>query len=180
MARARKASDDAYNARRRYKRQAERLKREAAKQGGVVGTRLEKQADRLIAKARRTYQGADTPYRQERLIRESELQLVSKRGEIDDSARREAEAKEIMKTVAGRRIYAATTDVWEDSGYEDRDVPIVAFFNADDLMQVIEIFERLFGSDLYKEPASEDYPSDSVTLNMMLELARYKNNGQEV
>ena len=178
MARKRKTSDDVYNARRRLKRQAARLLKSAKDQGGIMASRLRKQAERLLDMAKRTYKGADTPSRQKKLVEESEQQLVSRRKGLDEKKNREAEAKEIMKTVAGRRIYAATTDIWEDSEYSDRDIPIIAFFGAQDMLEVIEIFEREFGQDLYKEPESEDYPSDSTTLKMILEVSRIKNTGR--
>lgn len=57
MARAKRASDDVYNARRRYRRQAERYQKQAQQSTGIKKARYEAQARNAIMNAIRTYQG---------------------------------------------------------------------------------------------------------------------------
>lgn len=55
MARARKAGDDTYNARRRYVRAAERKLKQAMKETGAIAERLKFQARENLEKAMKTY-----------------------------------------------------------------------------------------------------------------------------
>jgi hypothetical protein len=69
----------------------------------------------------------------------------------DEQVRREQEAKSIMSSEAGHRIYAGTIDVWQDSDYPSREDALMAHFGVDTLMDVIELFEEELGEDLYAE-----------------------------
>ena len=82
-----------------------------------------------------------------RLKERSERSLYSR----DEQVRREQEAKSIMSSEAGHRIYAGTIDVWQDSDYPSREDALMAHFGVDSLMDVIELFEEELGEDLYAE-----------------------------
>lgn len=154
MARKRKPSDDVYNARRRMKRQAERYRKQAASTSPGKAARLQQQAKYLESQAQRLYKGADTPARQKKLIAESYSTLEGLKK--DKAKRRDIEAREIMKTNAGKRIYAATTSIWEDSDYPTREQALIEYFGVDDLMGVIELFEEKLGGALYEDMESRD------------------------
>ena len=82
MARAHRASDDAYNARRRYKRQAERMRRKAERsESSIESARLNAYSDVLEDYAARTYAGRSSEGSQNYLEAESFKQLS---GAFDD------------------------------------------------------------------------------------------------
>jgi len=85
-----------------------------------------------------------------KLIEESEERATVKG--MSEKERRTFEAREILKTQAGHRIYGAFVDQWKDS--EDREAALMAYFGADDLMEVIEIIEQA-GLGLYDDIESE-------------------------
>ena len=176
MARARKKGDDLYNARRRLKRRAQRLEKAAATESdAAVKARLEAETSSLYEEAAAGYivdrdrqrfvnskglQGykvtADQWSAQKRqaYISESKRQLEGSMQ--NDDQRRYRTAKTLMKSPVGRRIYAATVDVWRDYEYSDRDSAIMDFFGVDSMADVIDMFEEELGEDLYEELDSEE------------------------
>lgn len=167
MARAKRASDEAYNARRRLKRQAERYKKQAAASSPGKASRLEQQAKYLECQASRLYKGADTAKNQMRIRAQSYSALQKNRKDV--GKRRDIEAAEIMKTNVGAKIYGATVSIWQDSKYTDRNVALMEYFGVTDMMGVIEAFEREFGEDLYKDDDSPLYrPSEMLALRAIL------------
>lgn len=167
MARAKRASDEAYNARRRLKRQAERYKKQAATASASKASRLQQQAKYLESQASRLYQGKDTAKNQARIQAQSYSALQGTRK--DTQKRRDIEAAEIMKTNVGAKIYGATVSIWQDSPYTDRNKALIEHFGVTDMMGVIELFEREFGEDLYKDDDSPLYrPSEMLALRAIL------------
>ena len=171
--RARKAGDAAYNARRRYARQAERYAKEARGASGVEKGRLETLARSNLERALATYQNPSkakgsklirdlarelNPRVPTRKISEGALsQLIAEsfaaKDEVrdDDAIRRELEAEDILSSDIGNRIYGALVDIWKDSDYADRNQAIMDYFRVDSMADVIEAIEDA-GIDLYADP----------------------------
>lgn len=176
MARAAKAGDALYNARRRLKRRAQRLEKAAAVESdAAVRARLEAEAVAL-------YEEAASGYEQERYRAkfvsdtgisgykvtagewspEKRKAYISRSiGELEgaiasDEQRRWRTAKTLLKSPVGRRVYAATVDVWRDGDYQDRDAAITDFFGVDDMADVLDIFESELGEDLYEDLDDEE------------------------
>lgn len=170
------ASDDAYNARRRYYRQAQRYERQAAKASTPTEAgRLRKLGARALENAIKTYEDptkarvskpiaelqkslkVQSPLRKpsesykQLLIDESKNKATEKG--MTDYERRESEASEILTGAIGRRVYGATSELWKDKE-EDRDDLILKHFGAVTMMDVIEAIEDA-GIDLYSDPESE-------------------------
>lgn len=167
----REASDEAYNARRRFVRKAERYFKMAENASGVTRERYEAIARESLSDAMSTYEKGTSRKSMSKKIRELDEQLkpvdvfrreakqpISKRLKErserslysrDEQVRREQEAKSIMSSEAGHRIYAGTIDIWQDSDYPSREEALIAHFGVSDLMGVIEIFEEELGEDLY-------------------------------
>lgn len=168
MARKRKPSDDVYNARRRLKRQAARYEKQARSASPTESARLEQQARYLRNQAQRLYKGADTESRQRRIIGDSFSALEGVKS--DKGKRRDIEAREILKTSAGKRIYGATVSIWQDSPYHTREQALIEYFGVSDLMGVIEKFEGEFGERLYSDEG-EPYVNPSEALALLAILA---------
>ena len=178
MARKSKAGDKAYNARRRYARQAERYAKRAEQLQGTESTRLRTLATRALENAYRTYEDPTkakgskliqdltkklnprTPVRKpsaelrKNVIEESESRALESSLE-DEDERREIEAEEILSSSIGSRIYGALVDIWKDSPYSDRNDAIMDWFGVDSMADVIEEIENA-GIDIYAEPESDE------------------------
>lgn len=175
MARLRKTGDAAYNARRRYYRQAERYEKQATQASTAVEAgRLRKLGSRALEKAMQTYEdptkarfskpiqdlerslNPSAPLRkpgagyQSKIIEESEKTATV--GGMSEDERQEFEASEILTGSIGRRVFGAFADVWKDS--EDREGAILDYFGASNMMEVIEAIEDA-GIDIYSDPESE-------------------------
>lgn len=177
MARARRASgsDDAYNARRRYYRQAQRYEKQAAQAATAVEAgRYRTLAGRQTERALVTYEDPTkaklSKPLQDLTSRLSVRKPLRKPGEsyqadviatsvnanpdkMSDADRRDYEARSIMGTEVGHRIYGAFADVWKDAP-ANRDQAIMDYLGASDMMEVIEIIEEQ-GIDIYADPESE-------------------------
>ena len=177
MARARRASgsDDAYNARRRYYRQAQRYEKQAAQaataiEAGRYKTLAARQTERALAtyedptKARLSKPIQDLtsrlsvrkPLKKPSESRKADVIATSINANPDkmsDADRRDYEARSIMGTEVGHRIYGAFADVWKDDP-ANRDQAIMDYLGASDMMEVIEIIEEQ-GIDIYADPESE-------------------------
>ena len=174
MARRAKPGDIVYNARRRYARQAERYAKKAQQASGMEAARYTNLARTSLESAIATY--ADPmKARGSSLIRKLSSQLSprkpvrklsdsQRRNLIDrslkatetardsDDDRRDAEAREILSSEAGSRIYAATVGIWKGAG--DTDQAIMDYFGVDSMMDVIEMIEDA-GIDIYGDPESQ-------------------------
>ena len=100
MARAKRDSDDVYNARRRYRRQAERYLAKAEKASGLERARYQAQARNATIKAAQTYARGQKPQGQVKALMERQgigagtIAAVSaatgyKSGGIGDGVRRQ-------------------------------------------------------------------------------------------
>lgn len=169
------ASDDAYNARRRYYRQAQRYERQAAKASTPTEAgRLRKLGARALEKAVKTYEDptkarvsrpiaelqkslqVEKPLRKpsenyRQLIIDESKKKATVKG-MTDFERKETEASEILTGAIGRRVFGATSEIWKDA--EDREDAILKYFGAASMMDVIEAIEDA-GIDLYSDPESE-------------------------
>lgn len=162
-----KAGDDVYNARRRFKRAAERYERDAAKASPIEAARLKKQAEYMRSQAELTYKGKDNAVRMEKRIKYSFSTLEGARKDV--GKRRDIEAHELMKTDIGAKIYGATVSIWQDSKYSNRDVALMEYFGVSDLMGVIEKFESEFGEKLYSKDFEPNLkPSEALALASIL------------
>lgn len=177
MARARRASgsDDAYNARRRYYRQAQRYEKQATQAATAIEaeryrTLAARQTERALAtyedptKARLSKPIQDLtsrlsvrkPLRKPTESYQADVIATSENvnpDKMSDADRRDYEARSIMGTEVGHRIYGAFADVWKDDP-ANRDQAIMDYLGASDMMEVIEIIEEQ-GIDIYADPESE-------------------------
>lgn len=208
MPRGKRASDSAYNARRRYTRAAERYLNKAEDSVGATSDRYRALAREAIGKAAELYErkadikrskkfrdtasklGVDveefmigkatTKQEQERreaLLSESES-FTAPTGTASEKAqaRRDQEARAILNSPMGSRIYAGTVDIWAQPTYDpetgefvnrktqdDIDQAIMDYFGVESMMDVIEILER--ETDIYADPESmERYDAVSLTI----------------
>lgn len=175
MARAMKLGDLAYNARRRYARQAERYAKEARGASGIEKGRLETLARSNLERAISTYEDPSKA-KGSKLIRDLTEELnpqiptrnlgkgirsqriaesFAAKDEVrtDESIRRELEAEEILSTDIGNRVYGALVDIWKDSDYADRNQAIMDYFGAESMADVLQAIEDA-GIDLYADPES--------------------------
>lgn len=176
MARMRKTGDAAYNARRRYYRQAERYEKQATQAGTAVEAgRLRKLGSRALEKAMQTYEdptkakfskpiqdlerslNPNRPLRkpgegfQSKIIEESKARAT--KGGMSEYEIRQEEASDILTGSIGRRVYGAFVDIWKDEE-GDRDDAILKRFGVDSMMDLLEIIEES-GIDIYQDPESE-------------------------
>ena len=169
--RARKAGDELYNARRRYTRSAQRYMEKAESETGVLSERYKELARGELKKAIGTYEKEPTskPVKdlmnrlgvgkqsakgmdKEKLVRESKSSLESSLK--DSEIRREREARAILNSKIGHRIYGGTVSIWK--GREDIDAAIMEHFGVDSMADVIDLLEQEI--DLYQV---EDVPETS-------------------
>ena len=180
-------SDEIYNARRRYRRQAERFIKKADESSGILKSRYEAQARNATINALSTYAKGQQPKgrvkqltemlgidaktvqqvssaKVSRLVERSKLTLAS-------AETRDEMAKEILSTGnVGSRFYGGLVDIWGDTP-EHREHPnqrILEFFNTDSMMDVIEDLEAA-GIDLYTPDENEDvYKSAQLALQQYI------------
>lgn len=147
-------ADKIWNARRRYNRAAERYERDAMTASPVEAVRLRKQAEYMRQQSELLRKGKDTASGRKKRVQSSFSTLEGVKKDV--GKRRDIEAREIMKTNAGKRVYAATTSIWEDSEYSTREQALIEYFGVTDLMGVIELFEEKLGGALYEDMESRD------------------------
>ena len=172
MARKRKPSDDVYNARRRLARQAARYEKQAVLESGSLSNRYKELARQATKKAIATYDDpsnakasslisglenrlniarpikAISEDQRKRIISESYKSKVS--AMTDSDVQREQEAKAILNSPIGSRIYGALSNVWKDS--DDINQAIMDYFGVDSMMDVIEKIESQI--NIYSDPES--------------------------
>lgn len=155
MARAKRASDEAYNARRRLKREAARLERQAGRASGSYADRLMNVAQELRDKAGQLYKRDDRDYRAD-LIRQSEsVRSMSEERQTDI----------LMSSNIGSRIYAGTRELWIDADVNEREEAILKAFGVKSLLDVLKILEKQLGDILYSDATIENY--DKAVLAIM-------------
>ena len=209
MARAKLESDDVYNARRRYRRQAERFIKKADESSGILKSRYEAQARNATINALSTYAKGQQPKGRVKQLTEmlgidaktvqqvafakgmqsggvstglvSKLVQRSKQTLVSAETRDEM-AKEILSTGnVGSRFYGGLVDVWGDTPEhrEHPNQPILEFFGTDSMMDVIEGLEAA-GIDLYTPDENEDvYKSAQLALQQYILKVKRVNRGKK-
>lgn len=198
MPREKRDSDETYNARRRYRRQAERFIKKADKSSGILKSRYEAQARNATINALSTYAKGQQPKGRVKQLTDmlgidaktvqqvafakgmqssgvttglvSRLVQRSKQT-LASAETRDEMAKEILGTGnVGSRFYGGLVDIWGDTP-EHREHPnqsILEFFGADCMMDVIEDLEAN-GIDLYTPDENEDvYKSVQLALQQYI------------
>lgn len=198
MPREKRDSDETYNARRRYRRQAERFIKKADESSGILKSRYEAQARNATINALSTYAKGQQPKGRVKQLTEMlgidaktvqqvafakgmqsggvSTGLVSRlvqrsKQTLASAETRDAMAKEILSTGnVGSRFYGGLVDIWGDTP-EHRDHPnqsILDFFGTDSMMDVIEDLEAE-GIDLYTPDENEDvYKSAQLALQQYI------------
>ena len=198
MAREKRVSDETYNARRRYRRQAERFIKKADESSGILKSRYEAQARNATINALSTYAKGQQPKGRVKQLTDmlgidaktvqqvafakgmqsggvstglvSRLVQRSKQTLVSAETRDEM-AKEILSTGnVGSRFYGGLVDIWGDTPEhrEHPNQPILEFFGTDSMMDVIEGLEAA-GIDLYTPDENEDvYKSAQLALQQYI------------
>ena len=198
MARARRQSDDVYNARRRYRRQAERYLAKAEKASGVKRARYQAQARDATLKAAQTYAQGQEPQGQVKSLMERQgidrgtIAAVSaakghKSGGIGGRVERlvsqslnalvgnrektrDQMARDILSTGnVGSRFYGGLVQVW-DGTEESRRHPNRAILEFFGKESIMDVLEELEaqGIDLYTPDENDD-----VYKSVQLKLQQY-------
>ena len=198
MARAKRESDDVYNARRRYRRQAERYLAKAEKASGIEKARYEAQARDATIKASQLYAKGQKPQGQVKALMErqgidsSTIAAVSvarghKSGGIGRSVERLVDhslnalvgskpetrdqmARDILSTGnIGSRFYGGLVQVW-DGTEESRRHPNRAILEFFGAESIMDVLEELEaqGIDLYTPDENDD-----VYKSVQLKLQQY-------
>lgn len=209
MPREKRDSDETYNARRRYRRQAERFIKKADKSSGILKSRYEAQARNATINALSTYAKGQQPKGQVKQLVEMlgidaktvqqvafakgmqsggvSTGLVSRlvqrsKQTLASAETRDEMAKEILGTGnVGSRFYGGLVDIWGDTP-EHRKHPnqsILDFFGTDSMMDVIEDLEAE-GIDLYTPDENEDiYKSAQLALQQYILKVKRVNRGKK-
>lgn len=197
MARAKRASDETYNARRRYRRQAQRYLKKAESSTGATRSRYESLARRATEKAVATYAKGSKPQGQVGALADrlgvqqsgpvsndalSEL-ISSSRDALQGSQRgmsRADTAKDILSGNVASRFYAGLIGVWGRTK-ETKQAPnkaILDYFGADSMLDVLEMLEQA-GIDLYSPEPPEGDAYHTVALQIQhYVLASRRVNGR--
>ena len=196
MSREKRDSDETYNARRRYRRQAERFIKKADESSGILKSRYEAQARNATINALSTYAKGQQPKGRVKQLTDmlgidaktvqqvafAKTGLVSRLAErskqtLASAKTRDEKAKEILSTGnIGSRFYGGLIDIWGDTPEHRKhpNQPILEFFGADSIMDVIEDLEAA-GIDLYIPDENED-----VYKSIQLALQQYILNVKRV
>lgn len=198
MPRKKRDSDETYNARRRYRRQAERFIKKADESSGILKSRYEAQARNATINALSTYAKGQQPKGRVKQLTDMlgidaktvqqvafakgmqsggvSTGLVSRlvqrsRQTLASAETRDAMAREVLSTGnVGSRFYGGLVDIWGDTP-EHREHPnqsILEFFGTDSMMDVIEDLEAE-GIDLYTPDENEDvYKSAQLALQQYI------------
>ena len=209
MPREKRNSDETYNARRRYRRQAERFIKKADESSGILKSRYEAQARNATINALSTYAKGQQPKGRVKQLTEMlgidaktvqqvafakgiqssgvstglASRLVQRSKQTLASAEtRDEMAKEILSTGnIGSRFYGGLIDIWGDTPEHRRhpNQPILEFFGADSIMDVIEDLEAA-GIDLYTPDENEDiYKSAQLALQQYILKVKRVNRGKK-
>ena len=198
VARAKRQSDDVYNARRRYRRQAERYLAKAEEASGLKRARYQAQARNATIKAAQTYARGQKPQGQVKALMERQgigagtIAAVSaakgyKSGGIGDGVRRlvnqslsalvgkeqktrDQMARDILSTGnVGSRFYGGLVQIWDETE-ESRKHPNRAILEFFGADSIMDVIEKLEdqGIDLYTPDENDD-----VYKSAQLKLQQY-------
>lgn len=173
MARARRASDDVYNARRRYRRQAERLLKRAEAASGEKRAQLEREAQIATEKAIATYENKSKIQGRLKPLAERfgvSKQPMAQRSEIIAQSEtalanfdlKNAQGRAILSGNIGQRFYAGLVDIWR--GSEDREQAVLDYFGVSNLLTLVEILRNEFPDLMSAQPNSKIYPTITAQL----------------
>lgn len=196
--RAKRQSDAMYNARRRFRREAERYMKKAAGAKGATKSRYEAQAQQALKRAAATYEKFNSGKTQIAAVAKQlniELsQLDTKK--ISAAKRAKAIAKsyeslEGVKTLTsdrntsakailssgnvGARFYGGFSEIWATSeeGKAKPNAAIADFFGVEDVLAVLEMLEAA-GIDIYRASENSDVYK-SVQLALQKFVLEYKH-----
>lgn len=198
MARAKRESDDVYNARRRYRRQAERYLARAESASGLEKARYQAQARNATIMAAQTYTRGQKPQGQVKALMERQgigtgtIAAMSaargyKSGGISNSVRRlvnqslsalvgkeqktrDQMARDILSTGnVGSRFYGGLVQIWDETE-ESRQHPNRAILEFFGADSIMDVLEELEaqGIDLYTPDEN-----DNVYKSAQLKLQQY-------
>lgn len=198
MARTKRQSDDVYNARRRYRRQAERYLAKAEKASGLERARYQAQARNATIKAAQTYARGQKPQGQVKALMDRQgigagtIAAVSaargyKSGGIGDGVRRlvnqslsalvgkeqktrDQMARDILSTGnVGSRFYGGLVQIWDETE-ESRQHPNRSILEFFGADSIMDVLEELEeqGIDLYTPDENDD-----VYKSAQLKLQQY-------
>lgn len=156
------------NARRRFRRSAERYEKMASSTSGTTAERYETLASRARTQAQSLKANLDVQ-KQIDLINESLETLQSRRS--DKFQRGEMEAGEILRSSIGSRIFAGTKEIWENVPEESRLQTLRDHFGVKSNMELIKKIEEITGGKIYADP-DNSYKYDEVKLMIQSELRR--------
>lgn len=156
------------NARRRFRRAAERYEKMARSTIGTTAERYETLASRARMQAQSLKADLNIQ-KQIDIINESLETLQSRRS--DKFQRGEMEASEILRSSIGSRIFAGTKEIWENVPEESRLQTLRDHFGVKSNMELIEKIEKITGGKIYADP-DNSYKYDEVKLMIQAELRR--------
>lgn len=178
MARAKRASDELYNIRRRFNRAAARYEKQAVKAEGREARELLKAAANLREQAQQYYvQSFTNAKRASTQIKKDIAEQVSRGRErsleqLANAAKTADENRErlidnILSGSSGDAFYAATVQLWRGTDYYKRKETIVEEFNkrmpedqqARDVLDVVDYLQEQSGID-YLSPTLDEESSD--------------------
>ena len=185
MARAKRASDETYNARRRYRRQAQRLLRKAESSTGATKARYESMARAATEKAAASYAKGQKAQGQVRNLMQKlgttqpkepmnadELKTFKERSynalqKNQRALTKQKIASSILTGNVGSRFYAGLKPIWGKDA-ESRANPnkaILDYFKADNLLEVLQQIEQA-GIDIYspEDPEKDGYTNRALSL----------------
>lgn len=194
MARAKTKADEVYNARRRYRRQAQRfLDRAKRTKNPERRAELKAQAKEAIENAVSTYSGSKTFGRIAEIAKTLNVSsdLVKPQSSLDHlitksfdiKLRKEANQRNEMamsilsnENVASR-FYAGFVDIWDTpQGKKNINKTIIEYFGARDLLEVIEMLQDS-GIDIYS-PQVNEQNYDAIVLKVQQLALQYKYGKQ--
>ena len=156
------------NARRRFRRAAERYEKMASSTSGTTAERYKTLASRARTQAQSLKANLDVQ-KQINIINESLETLQSRRS--DKFLRGEMEAGEILKSSIGSRIFAGTKEIWENVPEESRLQTLRDHFGVKSNMELIEKIEKVTDGKIYADP-DNFYKYDEVKLMIQAELRK--------
>lgn len=199
MPRSRRDSDAVYNARRRFRRQAERYVKKANQSSGMQQARYMQQARNAIIDAIATYEKGGPQGRvaevaqqlgvnrgsmvargflrgasQSGITREQVSELVQKSysalAKVGET--RTQLARNLLQGNVGNRFYAGLSDIWAGTaeGRRDPEAAIVKRFGVSSIMDVVEELEDA-GIDIYT-PEVEAQGYQKLALQVMQYASR--------
>lgn len=187
MARKRKASDTARNARRRYVRQSQRYMNKASQAKGSLKSRFEQLAKDMLYKAVSLYKKVDTS-KVEQPVKDIASKLgvdISQIQTTKDKLSAIAESYETLKNQDGtgarsvrereaqallkngniaNRLYAGLSEVLKDVPYNQREQAILDYFGAETMLDVFDELEKVV--NLY-DPSTASEKYDEVVTAIM-------------